>query len=238
MNVFLILASSTLVKTPYTDEHQVFLRQHGITHVRMPIAAHKTDADRIPRAPLLAVLGALANPRNRPILVHCNKGKHRTGCVWAAFRHLRGTAADADAGAAPGDILDEYRLFAGAKARVRDEHFIGWWRTAVENTCGAERSAALVSARKCAVAASAAYEEMLVLWPPPPVLVPEVVEPAAKVEAEEPAVEPVEASVEALRVQQEQRWMAEVLSARLRVLQQAGCVEAGEAAEAGSETQL
>ncbi|CAN0534051.1 unnamed protein product, partial [Ectocarpus sp. 8 AP-2014] len=30
---------------------------------------------------------------NHPMLVHCNKGKHRTGCLIGCFRRVRGPVA-------------------------------------------------------------------------------------------------------------------------------------------------
>ncbi|CAI7601666.1 unnamed protein product [Penicillium palitans] len=43
------------------------------------------------------------------VLIHCNQGKHRTGCLVACFRELQGWEHSA--------IIDEYRLYAGQKAR-------------------------------------------------------------------------------------------------------------------------
>jgi hypothetical protein len=43
----------------------------------------------------------------RPLLVHCTKGTHRTGCVVGCLRKLEGWSLT--------PIFDEYRRFAGTK---------------------------------------------------------------------------------------------------------------------------
>ena len=62
------------------------------------------------------VLNALIKPENRPVLVHCNKGKHRTGSVIASLRLVRGWALSA--------AFNEYLIFSGARSRLEDQVFI------------------------------------------------------------------------------------------------------------------
>jgi tyrosine-protein phosphatase SIW14 len=52
---------------------------------------------------------------NHPILVHCNKGKHRTGCTIACFRRILGIDSET--------VLEEYHAYAGKKSRAFDELF-------------------------------------------------------------------------------------------------------------------
>ena len=54
--------------------------------------------------------------RNHPILIHCNQGKHRTGCLVGCIRKAQHWSLVS--------IFDEYRRFAGDKARVVDQQFI------------------------------------------------------------------------------------------------------------------
>ena len=56
------------------------------------------------------------DPRNHPVLIHCNQGKHRTGCLVGCLRKVQQWSLVA--------IFEEYRRFAGTKARVVDELFI------------------------------------------------------------------------------------------------------------------
>jgi tyrosine-protein phosphatase SIW14 len=54
--------------------------------------------------------------RNYPILIHCNKGKHRIGCLAACIRKMENWSLSA--------TLDEYRRFSGTsgtKIRMDDQ---------------------------------------------------------------------------------------------------------------------
>lgn len=53
---------------------------------------------------------------NRPLLIHCNKGKHRTGSVIGCLRKIRGWALSS--------IFNEYLSFAAPKSRLEDQIFI------------------------------------------------------------------------------------------------------------------
>lgn len=55
--------------------------------------------------------------RNYPMLIHCNHGKHRTGCVVAIMRKVAGTL-NLDV------ILGEYKRYAGDKIRDCDLEYI------------------------------------------------------------------------------------------------------------------
>lgn len=58
----------------------------------------------------------LADRRNHPIYIHCNKGKHRTGSVVGCLRKIQQWTLTS--------IFEEYRRFTGTKARQIDEQFI------------------------------------------------------------------------------------------------------------------
>ncbi|KAA8649140.1 hypothetical protein EYZ11_011716 [Aspergillus tanneri] len=106
----------TLVDEPYTACHANFLRENGIAHFRIPVIANKDPAAKTPDHIMVRILEALLNKSNHPILVHCNKGKHRTGCVIGCFRKVQGWET--------GDILREYLNYSWPKSRVLDERFI------------------------------------------------------------------------------------------------------------------
>ena len=61
--------------------------------------------------------------RNHPILIHCNKGKHRTGCLVGCLRKVQKWSLIG--------IFEEYRRFAGTKVRVLDQQFIELFRLSV-----------------------------------------------------------------------------------------------------------
>ena len=52
----------------------------------------------------------------RPCLIHCNKGKHRTGSLAGCIRKLRNWSMSS--------IVTEYLSFANPKARLEDQRFI------------------------------------------------------------------------------------------------------------------
>jgi protein tyrosine/serine phosphatase len=54
--------------------------------------------------------------RNHPILIHCNKGKHRTGCLVGCLRKLQHWSLVS--------IFEEYRRFSHPKSRAMDQQFI------------------------------------------------------------------------------------------------------------------
>jgi hypothetical protein len=49
----------------------------------------------------------LEDVRNHPVLIHCNKGKHRTGCLVGCYRKVQKWSMTA--------IFEEYRRFAHPK---------------------------------------------------------------------------------------------------------------------------
>ncbi|KAL9604940.1 MAG: hypothetical protein Q9219_000128 [cf. Caloplaca sp. 3 TL-2023] len=107
----------TLVPQDYPPENVAFMKENGIQHFQIPIPAHKSEAVTIPLQSIANALEILLNPEMHPVLVHCNKGKHRTGCIIACYRMLRSQCS-------PVAVITEYRQYAGTKARLLDEIFI------------------------------------------------------------------------------------------------------------------
>ncbi|URD95930.1 Tyrosine phosphatase family [Musa troglodytarum] len=70
----------------------------------------------IPEDTIREALKVVLDVRNRPLLIHCKRGKHRTGCVVGCLRKLQRWCLTS--------IFDEYRRFAAAKARISDQRFI------------------------------------------------------------------------------------------------------------------
>ena len=58
----------------------------------------------------------LLDERNHPILIHCNKGKHRTGCLVGCLRKVCRWGLCS--------TLDEYIRFSKPKQRFMDQQFI------------------------------------------------------------------------------------------------------------------
>jgi len=105
----------TLVPEPYPKPYVQFLEDNGIKQIRVHVPANK-EVVKIEATTMLQALGVVLDRKNYPLLIHCNKGKHRTGCVVGCFRKVLGDSMDS--------ILNEYHTYAGKKARKLDEEFI------------------------------------------------------------------------------------------------------------------
>jgi len=111
----LIIVSSTLVPEPFPNSYVQFMETNGIRQVVVPVPANK-EVVCIETATILKALGVVLDRSNYPLLIHCNKGKHRTGCLVACLRKIQGEGL--------GFALHEYHTYAGSKARSLDEVFI------------------------------------------------------------------------------------------------------------------
>jgi len=104
------------VQEPYPPENLAFLNSAGIQFFQFPIPGNKEPFVVIPDTSIIGALETILDKRNHPILVHCNAGKHRTGCVMGILRRLQGWALT--------PVLAEYRMYATPKERVMDQMFI------------------------------------------------------------------------------------------------------------------
>ena len=104
----------TLVPEPIPPEYQSFMDETGIQHFRVHIRANKGEV-RVDSCEMQRALRLIMDRTNHPIMIHCNKGKHRTGCTVACFRRICGFDMET--------IRDEYHTYAGKKARFLDEVF-------------------------------------------------------------------------------------------------------------------
>lgn len=104
-----------LVPEEYPESHVTFLAEHNIQLLQFGMEGNK-DTDEIPEPIMRKALRALLNPANQPILIHCNQGKHRTGVLVGCLRKVQQWSLVS--------IFDEYRRFAGSKARTVDQQFI------------------------------------------------------------------------------------------------------------------
>lgn len=100
----------------YPQANKKFLTDSGIKLLHFGMNGNKEPFVDIPEDKVCAALRVLLDPTNYPILIHCNKGKHRTGCIVGCFRKLQNWSLTS--------IFCEYRRFAGAKVRILDQQFI------------------------------------------------------------------------------------------------------------------
>ncbi|KAH7030520.1 tyrosine phosphatase family-domain-containing protein [Macrophomina phaseolina] len=105
----------TLVKEDCPESYVRFIADNGIRHYRVHIPANKGQICITPEAMAQALMVVL-DRSNYPLLIHCNKGKHRTGCVVACMEKVLGKDAR--------QIKEEYHTYAAEKARALDEQFM------------------------------------------------------------------------------------------------------------------
>ncbi|KXS14157.1 protein-tyrosine phosphatase [Gonapodya prolifera JEL478] len=113
----------TLILEDYPEQNLKFLDDNGIKLFQFGVAGNKANLlclqepfVDIPEAVISDAITVILDRRNHPILIHCNKGKHRTGCLVACLRkilHWSLTSAFA-----------EYRAFAAPKERAMDQQFV------------------------------------------------------------------------------------------------------------------
>lgn len=105
-----------LIPEDYPEVHLDFFQQEGITLYQMGMSGNKEPFVEISAELITAALRILLDPAKHPILIHCNRGKHRTGCLVGVLRRLQGWSHTI--------IFDEYRMFAAPKERPMDQQFI------------------------------------------------------------------------------------------------------------------
>ncbi|KAL5573493.1 hypothetical protein UlMin_023090 [Ulmus minor] len=105
-----------LCPEPYPEANMEFLKSNGIRLFQFGIEGYKEPFVNIPEDTIREALKVVLDVRNHPVLIHCKRGKHRTGCVVGCFRKLQRWCLSS--------VFDEYQRFAAAKARVADQRFM------------------------------------------------------------------------------------------------------------------
>ncbi|KAJ2823062.1 tyrosine-protein phosphatase siw14 [Coemansia erecta] len=106
----------TLILEEYPVQNQKFLESNGIRLFQFGVAGNKEPFADIPEDIMCEALRVLMDRRNHPVLIHCNKGKHRTGCLVGCLRKLQEWSNTS--------IFDEYRRYSAPKSRSMDQQFI------------------------------------------------------------------------------------------------------------------
>ena len=122
----------TLVPEDLPFEYANFISSNGITHHHIPILANKNPDVFTDEKTVNQVLGVMLDPSNYPMLIHCNKGKHRTGCMTACFRKVTGWTTEA--------CLKEYVKYSTPKSRDLDKAFIERYDAAALKPIALERA--------------------------------------------------------------------------------------------------
>ncbi|CAL0321058.1 unnamed protein product [Lupinus luteus] len=105
-----------LCPEPYPQQNLDFLQLHDIQLFQFGIEG-KTDLSvSTGKDTIMEALKVLIDVRNHPVLIHCNRGKHRTGCIVGCLRKFQNWCLTC--------VLEEYKRFAGPKSRTTDLKFI------------------------------------------------------------------------------------------------------------------
>uniref|UniRef100_A0A7C8YYT0 diphosphoinositol-polyphosphate diphosphatase n=1 Tax=Opuntia streptacantha TaxID=393608 RepID=A0A7C8YYT0_OPUST len=105
-----------LCPEPYPEPISEFLKANGIHLFQFGIEMCKEPFVNIPADLIREALKVTLDTRNHPVLIHCKRGKHRTGCLLGCLRKLQKWCLSS--------IFDEYQRFAGVKARISDQRFV------------------------------------------------------------------------------------------------------------------
>lgn len=105
-----------LIPEEYPSSQEEFFRKEGIQLFHLGMAGNKEPFVIISSELITEAIKIVINPANQPILIHCNRGKHRTGCLVGVLRRLQKWSLTI--------IFDEYRKFAAPKERPMDQQFI------------------------------------------------------------------------------------------------------------------
>lgn len=105
-----------LIPEDYPTNIEEFYSLNGIRLIKHGLDGNKWPFKEIDQEAFRKALVDSLDPKNRPVLIHCNKGKHRTGSLIGVIRKVRKWALT--------PILHEYILFATPKARIEDQLYI------------------------------------------------------------------------------------------------------------------
>ncbi|KAK3128665.1 hypothetical protein QOZ80_6BG0464930 [Eleusine coracana subsp. coracana] len=105
-----------LCPEPYPETNTEFLDKNGIKLYQFGIEGRKEPFVNIPDEKIREALKVVLDPKNQPLLIHCKRGKHRTGCLVGCLRKLQKWCLSS--------VFDEYHRFAAAKARITDLRFM------------------------------------------------------------------------------------------------------------------
>lgn len=105
-----------LIPEEYPSSQEEFFKKEGIQLFHLGMAGNKEPFVIISSELITEAIRIVINPANQPILIHCNRGKHRTGCLVGVLRRLQKWSLTI--------IFDEYRKFAAPKERPMDQQFI------------------------------------------------------------------------------------------------------------------
>jgi len=109
----------------YPSTHVSFMRVSGTRILQFGVEGNKEPCTEMPQEVISMALLQVLDTRNHPMLIHCNKGKHRTGCLVGVLRRVCGWSLSS--------IFAEYELFSFPKSRYLDRQFIELFTLTIPN---------------------------------------------------------------------------------------------------------
>ncbi|KAH0711268.1 hypothetical protein KY289_007227 [Solanum tuberosum] len=101
----------------YPEANVEFLNANGIRLFQFAIEGSKEPPlVNIPEETIKEALRVVLDEKNRPLLIHCKRGKHRTGSLVGCLRKLQKWCLTS--------VFDEYQRYAAEKTRVSDLRFM------------------------------------------------------------------------------------------------------------------
>lgn len=100
----------------YSSELCEYWSKSNVRLYTFPLVPNREPFVEMDEQVVASVLSLALDSRNLPALIHCNKGKHRVGCVAGIIRRIQGWSIAA--------IFDEYKRFCAPKVRMVDQEFI------------------------------------------------------------------------------------------------------------------
>ena len=100
----------------YQADNIEFLDTEDIRVFQFRLGGNKEPFVEMDQKIVANALNLILDTRNHPILVHCNKGKHRVGVIMGCLRKLQRWSL--------ASIFDEYRRISGTKDRHADLEYI------------------------------------------------------------------------------------------------------------------
>ncbi|KAG6645332.1 hypothetical protein I3843_08G111100 [Carya illinoinensis] len=105
-----------LCPEPYPEENLEFLSSRNIRLFQFGIEGKTEPSVSNLKDTIMEALKVLIDVRNHPVLIHCKRGKHRTGCLVGCLRKFQNWCLSS--------VFEEYQRFAGAKSREIDLTFL------------------------------------------------------------------------------------------------------------------
>ncbi|KAK0548439.1 peroxisome assembly protein (Peroxin-2) [Tilletia horrida] len=104
-----------LANEDYRDNVRSWAESIGLQTFHFRVEVNKEPFAEMEAHLVAAALSAVTDKRNLPMLIHCNKGKYRVGCLVGCLRRLQGWSHTS--------IFEEFARFAGNN-KIADQEFI------------------------------------------------------------------------------------------------------------------